>query len=169
MKKYVNLGMAAAIILAFIFGIYQKEQLIAKGDVIYLALAPVDPRSIMQGDYMRLAYELEVKNRYKLSRDSDKSSRMLILSVDAKKVAEYGGLYAGQELLENQILFKYQIGSRTSTIDIAPDSFLFQQGLRTLYAAAKYGIFKVTDNEHLLVGLADGDLKEIEPPAPKTN
>jgi uncharacterized membrane-anchored protein len=36
--------------------IYDKEQLMAKGKQIYFHLAPVDPRSLMQGDYMRLSF-----------------------------------------------------------------------------------------------------------------
>ena len=39
-------------------GIWQKETLIANGRPIYIELAPVDPRSLMQGDYMALAFPL---------------------------------------------------------------------------------------------------------------
>ena len=40
------------------WSIYQKEQHLRHGDVIKLKLAPVDPRSLMQGDYMALRFEL---------------------------------------------------------------------------------------------------------------
>uniref|UniRef100_UPI00194032D6 GDYXXLXY domain-containing protein n=1 Tax=Bordetella pseudohinzii TaxID=1331258 RepID=UPI00194032D6 len=36
--------------------IYQREQLLAHGQVAILELAPVDPRSLMQGDYMALRF-----------------------------------------------------------------------------------------------------------------
>ena len=39
-------------------GIADKENTIAKGQKVYVPLAPVDPRSLMQGDYMRLRYTL---------------------------------------------------------------------------------------------------------------
>ena len=39
-------------------GIWQKETLIAEGKPIFVELGPVDPRSLMQGDYMRLAFRL---------------------------------------------------------------------------------------------------------------
>jgi uncharacterized membrane-anchored protein len=38
--------------------IYQKEQHLSHGEVVRLKLAPVDPRSLMQGDYMALRFEL---------------------------------------------------------------------------------------------------------------
>ena len=40
-------------------GIYQAERTLSQGEVVYLELAPVDPRSLIQGDYMALDYALE--------------------------------------------------------------------------------------------------------------
>ena len=61
MKKYkwiiilINL-----IILLGLFNnsILQKEELLTDGQLVLLELAPVDPRSLMQGDYMRLRYAI---------------------------------------------------------------------------------------------------------------
>ena len=36
--------------------VVQKERLLASGTPMLLELAPVDPRSLIQGDYMRLDY-----------------------------------------------------------------------------------------------------------------
>jgi len=36
--------------------IWEKEALISTGQVVFVELAPVDPRSLMQGDYMTLNY-----------------------------------------------------------------------------------------------------------------
>ena len=40
------------------FAIWQKQTHLDKGEEIFLELAPVDPRSLMQGDYMALRFEL---------------------------------------------------------------------------------------------------------------
>lgn len=47
------LGVLAGIaILALVnASILDKEKLLSEGQVVYLELAPVDPRSLMQGDY----------------------------------------------------------------------------------------------------------------------
>ena len=51
---------ACAIVLLLInYSIYQREQHIAHGQTVYVQLAPVDPRSLMQGDYMALDFELD--------------------------------------------------------------------------------------------------------------
>ena len=38
--------------------IANQERQLAAGTTVYLELVPVDPRSLMQGDYMRLDYKL---------------------------------------------------------------------------------------------------------------
>ena len=38
------------------FGIFSKEQIIRNGQHVFLQLRPVDPRSLMQGDYMALGF-----------------------------------------------------------------------------------------------------------------
>ncbi|MCF6343329.1 MAG: GDYXXLXY domain-containing protein [Devosiaceae bacterium] len=160
MKAYLNLGFAILIIAAFIFSISGKEKIISDGKTIYLALAPVDPRSIMQGDYMRLRYEIETEK-------TKNKTGYLILELDDKNIASFVKFDDGTIITLKQIMFKYI--AKGSRVNIAPSSFLFQQGLREIYQTAEYGIFKITGKQHLLVGLADGDLKEIKPLAPENS
>ena len=42
----------------FNYSVLKKEKLLSDGHLILLKLAPVDPRSLMQGDYMRLRYDI---------------------------------------------------------------------------------------------------------------
>lgn len=61
MSKNYKIVLATNLILVlvfFAFSVMQKETLIAKGTEVLLRLAPVDPRSLMQGDYMALNYEV---------------------------------------------------------------------------------------------------------------
>ncbi len=160
MKAYLNLGFAILIIVAFIFSISSKEKIISDGEIIYLALAPVDPRSIMQGDYMRLRYEIETER-------AKTKTGYLILELDDKNIASFVKFNDNTTITQKQIMFKYI--AKGSRVNIAPSSFLFQQGLREVYQRAKYGIFRVSDKQHLLVGLADDDLKEIKPPIPENS
>lgn len=159
MKKYFNLLVTLLAIVGFLYAIYEKEEIIANGDIVYIALAPVDPRSLMQGDYMRLGYAIE--QRKIVDSDIAKTS-YLKLSLDEKRVAHLQSDVVTNKIKTNgDILFKYHaIGNRA---DIEPSSFLFQQGLRKLYSKARYGIFKIDQDQHLLVGLADENLVEIKP------
>lgn len=40
------------------YTVWQKERLLRYGDVVKLELEPVDPRSMLQGDYIRLRYDI---------------------------------------------------------------------------------------------------------------
>lgn len=60
MKKYSRILIIVNLILLlgyFNWSVYQKEQTLKDGQLVLLQLAPVDPRSLMQGDYMRLNYK----------------------------------------------------------------------------------------------------------------
>ena len=53
-RKAIALIAGLAVLALVNLGIYQREQLLTRGQIVLLDLAPVDPRSLMQGDYMRL-------------------------------------------------------------------------------------------------------------------
>jgi uncharacterized membrane-anchored protein len=59
----VALLTAVAALTAVNFSIAAKERLLAHGRIVVLELAPVDPRSLMQGDYMQLNYRVAEKSR----------------------------------------------------------------------------------------------------------
>ncbi|MCI0507948.1 MAG: GDYXXLXY domain-containing protein, partial [Gammaproteobacteria bacterium] len=59
--KAVNMilfGVLAVVLLLANYFIISKEQVLANGKVMLLDLAPRDPRSILQGDYMVLRYRM---------------------------------------------------------------------------------------------------------------
>ena len=158
MRNKIVLLCLFIILIVFNFSIYQKEQIKSKGDEVYLKLRPVDPRSLLQGDYMRLAYEVEREIEKKESAKNGK----VVLGVNEKKEGYFVKFYKGEELGKNQMLFSY--GKHWGRLVLKPNTFLFQEGHRQLYEQAKYAIFKFNDKrEILLFGLADKDKKIIKP------
>ncbi len=159
MKKvhFYLLILIAAVLVVMNVAIWQKEQLLAKGEVVYVKLAPVDPRSLMQGDYMRLSYDKEADRKDKV-----------VITTNAKGIAEFVRLDDGSTLNDGEKRFKLE-HSRFSP-SIKPNSFFFQEGHGKIYEDAKYGIFvfaKGDPDGYLLVGLADENLREIVPPIAK--
>ena len=58
--KRVLIAAATLLVLGGVnWSILAKERIKDNGESILLALAPVDPRSLMQGDYMALRFEIE--------------------------------------------------------------------------------------------------------------
>ncbi len=56
MNKIIVAVTLLVILAAVNWAIWDKEGHLAEGEVMYLELAPVDPRSLMQGDYMALNF-----------------------------------------------------------------------------------------------------------------
>ena len=59
MRIKIMILLSVVVLTVLNYGIYAKEQIKEHGETLLLALAPVDPRSLMQGDYMRLRYAIE--------------------------------------------------------------------------------------------------------------
>ena len=57
-RPAVPLTGALLTLLVANIAIWQKKRLIAEGEPVFVALAPADPRSLMQGDSMRLNFAL---------------------------------------------------------------------------------------------------------------
>ena len=134
------------------------ERLLAHGKPVVLALAPVDPRALMQGDYMALDFAVARE----AAQDPTAPARgYVVVKADAQGVArlvriqaEPGPLDAGEAAL------RYRRG-RTG-LRVAPDAFFFPEGQAQHYARARYGLLRVDDRGHaLLAGLLDADRQPL--------
>ncbi len=156
MKKIVFIVSTFLVFAAFNYGIYEKEQIKANGETVFLELVPVDPRSLIQGDYMRLRYAIERNEKYQAK---DKRGYMVV-GLDNNKVGTFKRFYDGGELAANEKLLHYH--NQSGRLRIVPDSFMFQEGHAKLYELAKYGVFKFDiEGNHILVGLATSNFKLI--------
>lgn len=145
--------------------IMQKEWILREGRLVLLELAPVDPRSLMQGDYMRLNYALarKVEQRWRESGERAAPPRQgkLKISLDADQVARFEGIYqTGEPLKANQYLLEFRY--RGHQFRLGAESFFFQEGQASRYARAEYGGLRVApDGRAVLVGLYDGQKRRI--------
>lgn len=155
-KAFVLPGLILVLALTT-YSIVQKERLIASGDVALLELAPVDPRSLIQGDYMRLRYELtlfaEANDRW--PRDGN-----VVVTVDSNRVARFARLDDGRSLAAGELRLRYR--KRDSRVRVATDAYYFEEGSARKYERAKYGELRVApDGNSVLVGLRDSLLAPI--------
>lgn len=158
MRRNVLIVTSLLILVAFNYSIYQKEDTKANGETAFLMLGPVDPRSLMQGDYMRLNYAIQSTQ----VPQGQAESGYIVVDLDEKKVASFKRFHAGEALVTGEKLVRYH--SQYGSVRIVPDSFMFQEGHAEIYQRARYGVFKFdAKGRQLLVGLADAELKEITP------
>ncbi|UZE58083.1 GDYXXLXY domain-containing protein [Aeromonas veronii] len=135
--------------------VWRYEHAMSSGEVVLLRLAPVDPRSLMQGDYMRLNYEIA---RELTSRDAratqNKGSDTLVIRLDAHQVATLVADGKPDRLASDERLL--QVHQSERQWQIGPDAYFFEEGSGQQYEAARYGEFRLqADGKTLLVGLRD--------------
>lgn len=132
--------------------IYRKERVIRSGETIFLSLAPVDPRSLMQGDYMALRFRLA--ESIEDWRASDPRARRAPVALDQRGVASLDP--DGGEL---DIAFEIRGGR----VWLGTNAYFFEEGTGERYAEARFGEFRVdpASGEAVLVGLRDGELNPL--------
>ena len=158
----------ALVLVVMTRNIEKYESHLATGDTVLLALAPVDPRGFMQGDYMTLSYALERDVFAALNRDPGSyptnEQGYVIVALDNNKVAQFVRLAANQPkgLATNEMAIHYRI--RNGAMQLATNAFFFQEGHGEAFEAAEYGLFRVNDKgEPLLTNLVDDDFAVISP------
>jgi uncharacterized membrane-anchored protein len=158
----VILAMMALILILVNTNIYQKEQVLKNGKLVLLELAPVDPRSLMQGDYMRLRFSIE-SNVLDNNKSADKkpaNQGLFIVDLNENSVGTFNGIFSEQVLENNQIKMQFRI--RDNRVQLATHAFFFEEGTAKQYEAAQYGEFRVADNGELLLNnLRDKDYQVI--------
>jgi len=140
--------------------VVQKERLSANGQVVLLELAPVDPRSLIQGDYMRLRYSISGE----VESNIDQKDGFIVVRLDKDNIAEYVRIHDLQiPLAHGELLLRYR--QRAFDVRIGPESFFFQEGHAKYYNNARYGELRVSDSgDVLLVGLRGDRLEQLGPP-----
>lgn len=143
-------------------GIINSEKNIENGTLAYFQLAPVDPRSLIQGDYMQLAYSIERDANNAGLRDTRRGQ--IILRLDEQRIAHFERLYTeGETLEEDEILVNFYT-QEFGGVRVGVDSFLFQEGLANAYANARYAEVRIIEGGGvMLIDLIDENLESLVP------
>lgn len=161
MKKYkiiiifINL---IIILVLFNNSVIEKERILKNGKLILLELAPKDPRSLIQGDYMDLRYKISTG----IKTDNISKRGYCVLKIDSLGVAD-------RVRLQNNIIPKnsneslIEYTSNSFNINIGAESYFFEEGQQKKYEKAKYGAVKIDEKGNsILIGLYDINRKKIE-------
>ncbi|EPJ47223.1 MAG: hypothetical protein OFPI_32150 [Osedax symbiont Rs2] len=150
-QKKIAVSVLLVILALVNFNIYQKETVLATGQVVLLKLAPVDPRSMMQGDYMRLRFAIEstLLDGDDIADRENLSSGYFVVNRDENLLGSYHDIYRGQALKSNQLKMQFRI--RNNRILLATHAFFFEEGTGEQYQEAVYGEFRVSANGELLL------------------
>ncbi len=162
----------------------RKEQLLAHGQELILQLAPVDPRSLMQGDYMALRFAIGAQVaqlQYAQSGESEERELIAYMKPMSEAAAVLVGLQSpttGEYWLWDEVSQRWSATSGLQpSADLYPlrlryknyewlpngvDAWFFPEGSAALYENARYGAFKVNHKaEALLYEMLNEDAQPL--------
>lgn len=174
-------GLLLALVVANL-GIRGHERTLSEGRVVLLELAPVDPRSLMQGDYMVLRFAVDEAVTKAMHPDIDGTMRLrpfgwgadtgcsagvcgdgyVVVAPDRDGVGRFVRIQdAPQPLAANQIAVQFR-ERRWSQIVIAGNSWFFPEGQAKRYEPARYAELRVAaDGTALIAGMRDDKRKPL--------
>ena len=82
-----------------------RERLAVEGREIFLELAPVDPLSLLQGQYMQVSFAVE-REGVPVDEGQNFQGKLAVLSLDERGVAKFVGVEANNDLEPDQVLFR---------------------------------------------------------------
>ncbi|MGB6008317.1 GDYXXLXY domain-containing protein [Castellaniella sp.] len=147
----------------------QYETILSQGRPVVLALAPVDPRSLMQGDYMALDYAVRrAADDWLRTHESDEwavrreGRGWLLLRQDGQGVWQLQGITAAQPPAATPETVALAFRWRAGRPDFGADSWFFPEGQGERFAGARYGVLRIApDGAALLAGLLDAQQQPL--------
>lgn len=163
MRKVIAVTAGLLMLAAVNWCIYQREQLLKDGRVVLLELTPVDPRSLMQGDYMALRFKVADQVFDRGRTKAAAADGRIVVKLDERGVASFLRRDGGEPLGSGEVALCYRI--RNEQVKFATNAFFFQEGHAGDYQGARYGEFRVAPSgELLLTHLRDEKLVRLGQP-----
>jgi uncharacterized membrane-anchored protein len=161
--RLIVLGLMTIVILAFVnLQIAGKERIVKAGQTVLLRLAPIDPRSLLQGDYMALRYAM-ADEVAAAAEAAGINGGTVIVELDEKHEARFVAIDQGQALAPNQ--YRLVFRKRGETVRLASDAYFFEERQGETYALARFGDLRVAeDGTAVLVGLRGEDATPLGGP-----
>jgi putative membrane protein len=172
-KPLVALAVVLLILIPLNYKVQQFEDVLATGKPVVLKIAPVDPRSLMQGDYMALSYAIlndiranlnESEDGVILAKEKEHPNKVYaLIHQDEQGVAT---LCRVEDSLPND--FKDCVANVYLPVnnfkwlpELPSQEYFFAEGKGQHYAQAEYAEYRFKDGILLLARLLDKDLKAL--------
>lgn len=155
----VLVGLVAALAISS-QTIVANEHLIANGERVFVELGPRDPRSLMQGDFMALRFNLPTEAMRHQPRNGEPP--YAAGKRDDRGVVRLTRIVSQSTPIEPDEV-RMALTLKNGRWIVVTDAWFFEEGTAKRWEAARFGEFRLLpDGRALLVGLADQNLTAIK-------
>jgi uncharacterized membrane-anchored protein len=154
-------GGLALVLVAVNLAAAHKERVLAHGEIVLLDLRPVDPRSLMQGDYMQLRLAVVDDLRRDRPDDGDQVGQ-IVLTRDEHGVGRYLRVAREDERPgPGELRLRYQ--RHNYVIEAGPTAYFFPEGQSARYARARFAEVRLSPSgEAVLIRLRGDDRQPLD-------
>lgn len=140
--------------------VLRYERLLQHGQVAILELAPVDPRSLMQGDYMRLEFAV-ARDVASSLQGQDIDSGFVVVRTGDRGIARFVRIQSEASVhADGELAIRYR--HLNGRVVLGSDAYFFEEGRAGHFEQARYGELRVApDGTALLASLRDGNLAAL--------
>ncbi|WP_394174216.1 GDYXXLXY domain-containing protein [Guptibacillus hwajinpoensis] len=155
-KKWKSIWLVVVVMVAFVtYNGVKNEATIQSGKEIRLALAPIDPRSMLQGDYVTLRYD--ISTLFKGTELPNNKRIKIVLSPTTQETYEYGGYYkvegnwnkpykpSDDDIVVNGITYG------DNDVQYGIESFFIPEGTGQEFEDKTIAVIKVSENGNALL------------------
>jgi len=160
--RRIVLALTLVVILAAAnTAILDRERVVAEGTTMLLRLAPRDPRSLLQGDYMALDYAI-AREVASAAQKRDVLDGVAVVALDESGEATFVRIDDGGGAGTSRRLLRFR--KRGDTVRVASDAYFFEEGTADAFESARFGELRVdADGDAVLVGLRDAEGRRLGP------
>lgn len=134
-----------------VYAVMQKETILKEGKLIVLKLQPIDPRSLLQGDYMQLRYEITPE--FSIVQKMPLRG-FIIVSIDPNGHATYKRWQTSNSPINADEWPIEYTRTQYADINIGASAFFFEEGTGKKYRNATHGVLRVDkQGRSVLVGI----------------
>ncbi|TVP90183.1 MAG: hypothetical protein EA348_06720 [Pseudomonadaceae bacterium] len=155
------------VILVAGYAIVGHERTLREGEFVLLELTPVDPRSLLQGDYMQLGFAIDRQLTNQQQRRETRALPPYVhIVVDDQRRGRF--LQVADWPAQEPNVLTLRLRRQGGQYSVGPNGYFFQEGTAERYEPARWGGFRVAANGHaMLVSLHDEGLEALgADPAP---
>ena len=158
MNRWAAIGGVVLVLAAVNIMVLSKEWVLARGKVVKMKVTVVNRRSLLQGDFMRLEYNLPMDlNLRRSGRNGE-----VIAVLDENNVARVDRLREGDHPKANEIVIDYKI--RDGRIRFGADSFFLNKRNQQGRGRVRYVEMRVSHSgKCILTGLLDEKFSRLGP------
>lgn len=158
MKKILVVLNLLLLMIAFGYSVVKEERNL-KQKTFYIKTAPIDPRSLIQGDYMILNYDITESARGEARNLRKGYIRVRLNNLKAAEFMKVSKEYLPSS--DNELSIQFH--QNDSTIDIGVNSYLFQEGAGNRFQRAQYAeVIELKNGKLRLKHLLDKDFNIIK-------